>query len=115
MVLLCTVVEQESFTGAAKKLGHTPSHVSKEIARLEARLGTRLLNRTTRRISLTESGRIYYENARRIVDDARAVENKLHALGDRARQMDVVEFQALEQGPEGDFDGSDEMQLGLRL
>lgn len=83
MVLFCAVVAQESMSAAAKLLGHTPSHVSKEIARLEARLGTRLLNRTTRRISLTESGRIYYENARRIVDDAHAVQNRLHAIGDR--------------------------------
>ena len=83
MVLFCTVVEQEGMSAAAKLLGHTPSHVSKEIGRLEARLGARLLNRTTRRISLTESGRIYYENARRIVDDARAVQNRLHSIGDR--------------------------------
>ncbi|MES0827444.1 LysR family transcriptional regulator [Ruegeria sp. SCP11] len=83
MVLFCTVVEQEGMSAAAKLLGHTPSHVSKEIARLETRLGTRLLNRTTRRISLTESGRIYYENACRIVDDTRAVQNRLHSVGDR--------------------------------
>ncbi|MEX0320142.1 MAG: LysR family transcriptional regulator [Ruegeria sp.] len=83
MVLFCTVVEQEGMSAAAKLSGHTPSYVSKEIARLEARLGTRLLNRTTRRISLTESGRIYYENARRIVDDARAVQDRLHSVGDR--------------------------------
>ncbi|MTI02678.1 LysR family transcriptional regulator [Roseibium sp. RKSG952] len=83
MVLFCTVVEQEGMSAGAKLLGHTPSHVSKEIARLETRLGTRLLNRTTRQISLTESGRIYYENARRIVDDTRAVQNRLHSVGDR--------------------------------
>jgi len=83
MVLFCAVVEQEGMSAGAKLLGHTPSHVSKEIARLEARLGARLLNRTTRRISLTESGRIYYENARRIVDDTRAVQNRLHSVGDR--------------------------------
>lgn len=83
MVLFCAVVAQQGMSAAAKLLGHTPSHVSKEIARLEARLGTRLLNRTTRRISLTESGRIYYENARRIVGDASALRNRLHATGDR--------------------------------
>ena len=83
MVLFCAVVAQEGMSAAAKLLGHTPSHVSKEIARLETRLGTRLLNRTTRRISLTESGRIYYENARRIVDDARAMQDRLHSIGDR--------------------------------
>ncbi len=83
MVLFCAVVAQQGMSAAAKQLGHTPSHVSKEIARLEARLGTRLLNRTTRRISLTESGRIYYENARRIVDDADALQDKVHSIGDR--------------------------------
>ncbi len=83
MVLFCTVVEQDGMSAAAKLLGHTPSHVSKEIARLEARLGTRHLNRTTRRISLTESGRMYYENARRIVDDTRALQDRLHSVGDR--------------------------------
>lgn len=83
MVLFCAVVAQESMNSAAKLLGHTPSHVSKEVARLEARLGTRLLNRTTRRISLTESGRIYYENARRMVDNAHAMQDRLHAIGDK--------------------------------
>ena len=83
MVLFCAVVRQDGMSAAAKHLGHTPSHVSKEIARLESRLGTRLLNRTTRRISLTESGRIYYENARRMVDDAHAVQDRLHSIGDR--------------------------------
>ena len=83
MVLFCTVVEQQSLTGAATRLGHTPSHVSKELARLEARLGSRLLNRTTRKISLTETGRIYYDNARRFVGDAKVVEDRIHTLGDR--------------------------------
>ena len=64
MVLFCAVVEQNGMTAAAKKLGHTPSHVSKEIARLEHRLGVRLLNRTTRKISLTETGSVYYEHVR---------------------------------------------------
>ena len=83
MVLFCTVVEQTGFCAGARLLGHTPSHVSKEIAKLEARLGTRLLNRTTRRISLTETGRIYFENARRIVGEAHAVEDRILTLGDR--------------------------------
>jgi len=83
MVLFCAVVEQQGMSAAGKQLGHTPSHVSKEIARLESRLGTRLLNRTTRRISLTESGSTYYKNARRIVGDAHAVQSHLLSLGDR--------------------------------
>ena len=63
--------------------GHTPSHVSKELARLKARLGTRLLNRTTRKIGLTETVRTYFENARRMIADTRVVEDYLKALGDR--------------------------------
>lgn len=81
--LFHTVVEQEGLSAAARVLGHTPSHVSKELARLEARLGTRLLNRTTRTISLTETGRTYFENARRMIADTRAVEDRLNVLGDR--------------------------------
>lgn len=83
MVLFCAVVDHASFSAAAKLLGHTPSHVSKEIQRLETRLGARLLNRTTRRISLTEAGQIYYDNASRLVQDAGAVQDRLHSLGDR--------------------------------
>ncbi|MEP2029536.1 MAG: LysR family transcriptional regulator [Paracoccaceae bacterium] len=83
LVLFCSVVQNEGMSAAAKLLGHTPSHVSKEIARLEARLKTRLLNRTTRRISLTESGRICYENARQLVDDALVLQSKLQAIGDK--------------------------------
>lgn len=81
--LFHTVVEQQGLSAAARVLGHTPSHVSKELARLEARLGTRLLNRTTRKISLTETGRTYFENARRMIEDTRAVEDRLNVLGDR--------------------------------
>ena len=83
LVLFCTVIECGSLTAAAQRLGHTQSHVSKMLARLEARLGTRLLHRTTRKISLTETGRVYYENARRVVADTRMIEERLQALGDR--------------------------------
>ncbi|WP_294222065.1 LysR family transcriptional regulator [uncultured Shimia sp.] len=83
MYLFYSVVEQNGLSAAARVLGHTPSHVSKELARLENRLGTRLLNRTTRKISLTETGRTYFENARRMIEDTRAVEGRLNALGDR--------------------------------
>ncbi|MBL4785819.1 MAG: LysR family transcriptional regulator [Cohaesibacteraceae bacterium] len=83
MVLFCAVVESESFSAAARQLKHSASHVSKEIARLEARLGSRLLNRTTRAVSLTETGRIYYQTARRLVEDANAMEDRVQTLGDR--------------------------------
>ncbi len=70
MEAFATVVDQGGFTDAARKLGLSKSAVSKHIAALEARLGARLLHRTTRRVSLTEIGLAYYERARRVLTDA---------------------------------------------
>ncbi|OHV82688.1 LysR family transcriptional regulator [Rhizobium sp. LCM 4573] len=58
------VVEKGSFTDASVALSTTPSVLSRAITRLEARLGTQLLRRTTRRLSLTEAGRSYLEQTR---------------------------------------------------
>lgn len=55
------VVETGSFSAAARDLRMTPSAVSKLVARLETRLGSRLFNRSTRQLSLTQEGRAYYE------------------------------------------------------
>jgi DNA-binding transcriptional LysR family regulator len=63
------VVEAGSFAGAAKRLGVSVSSVSRLVADLEAHLGTRLLNRTTRRISLTEAGRVFHERAVQLLAD----------------------------------------------
>ncbi|MBP7062521.1 LysR family transcriptional regulator [Ferrovibrio sp.] len=68
------VVDSGGFSAAAASLHMTPSAVSKQIARLEDRLGARLLQRTTRRISLTHEGRGYYDQAREIVADIEAME-----------------------------------------
>ena len=64
------VVEQGGFTGAADKLGLSKSAVSKHVSALETRLGARLLNRTTRRVSPTEIGLLYYERARQVLANA---------------------------------------------
>ena len=63
------VVELRSFTRAGKKLGMTSSGVSRAISRLEERLGVRLLNRTTRSLSLTDDGAAYYQRCARILSD----------------------------------------------
>ena len=63
------VVDQGGFTDAAKKMGISKSAVSKHVSALEARLGARLLNRTTRRVSPTEIGLAYYDRARRVLTD----------------------------------------------
>ncbi|MFS2177212.1 LysR family transcriptional regulator [Rhizobium pisi] len=61
--------EQQSYVGAARIAGVSPSAVGKAVARLESRLGVRLFNRTTRSISLTEEGAVLYERYKRIIDD----------------------------------------------
>ena len=72
--LFVAVVEAGSFTSAAERFGQSPSHVSKTISRLETRIGARLLNRTTRTLSLTDAGREYFERCRQMVADATAAE-----------------------------------------
>lgn len=63
------VVEGNSFAAAARRLCLSPAAVSKNIGELEAHLSTRLLNRTTRRLSLTEAGQQYYTQIAQILDD----------------------------------------------
>ena len=63
------VVEAGGFTAAARHLDLSPTMISNHVQELEDRLGARLLNRTTRRVSLTEIGREYYEHAVRILAD----------------------------------------------
>lgn len=83
------VVEQGSLTAGAVALSTTPSVISRAIARLEARLGSQLLRRTTRRIGLTEAGRLYLEQTRAafsLIDDAeRAIQGQEGDLSGRVR------------------------------
>lgn len=62
------VVEANSFTGAAKKLATSVVHVSRKVSALEARLAVKLLNRTTRKVSVTEAGQTYYQHCRHLVE-----------------------------------------------
>ena len=66
---LVEVVNSGSFSAAARVMGVSKGHVSQQISRLEDRLGTRLLHRTTRKLSLTETGEIYYKQCRQVVED----------------------------------------------
>lgn len=66
-----------SLTATARELNLTPPAVSKRLAQLEARLGVRLLNRTTRRVSLTEEGELYYREAARILSDIEQLEQTI--------------------------------------
>src|SRR5215469_13218989 len=66
--VFCTVAELKSFSAAAERLGISPAMTSKHVMRLEERLSARLLNRTSRHVSLTETGALYFEQARQMVD-----------------------------------------------
>jgi LysR family transcriptional activator of dmlA len=83
--LFVLTVEHGSFSGAAMAGGLTPTAVSKRIAKLEERLGVRLLERTTRSLKLTESGMIYFERARRIAVDIRTAEQAAQRTSDQPR------------------------------
>jgi DNA-binding transcriptional LysR family regulator len=70
MGIFARVAEAKGFSAAARRLGMSKSVVSKEVAKLERSLGARLLNRTTRQLSLTEAGAALYEHCARIVQEA---------------------------------------------
>lgn len=74
MRVFATVAGTGSFTQAAERLDLSRAMVSKHVATLEAHLGARLLNRTTRRLSLTESGAAYYERCQQILSDIEEAE-----------------------------------------
>ena len=77
---LLTVAECGSFTRAAERLGVSKAYISKQVSELEAALGVRLLHRTTRRIALTDAGRLYLDYARQARD----------LLGDGERAVSAV-------------------------
>lgn len=68
------VAELKSFTAAADRLGLSPAMASKHVSQLEGRLGSRLLNRTSRRVSLTEAGALYFAQTRQMLEGLDEVE-----------------------------------------
>jgi DNA-binding transcriptional LysR family regulator len=81
MIAFIRVVESRSFTAAAERLGLSKSVVSRRLTELENRLGTRLLNRTTRSLSLTPAGQTFFERARAILADVEEAEQAVAELG----------------------------------
>ena len=77
MAAFVRVVDSNGFSAAAPVLGLSPSAVSKLITRLEARLGVRLLQRTTRALHLTQEGEVFYAAAKRIVGEIETLENQI--------------------------------------
>ncbi|AKK83279.1 LysR family transcriptional regulator [Klebsiella aerogenes] len=80
METFVAVVECGSFTGAAARLEMSAVMVGKYIALLEGQLGTRLLERNTRRQSLTDAGRVYFDEARRVLEQVANAERSVERL-----------------------------------
>jgi DNA-binding transcriptional LysR family regulator len=74
------VSRAQSFTSAAKRLGVPKSSVSRSIARLEERLGVRLVERTTRKVALTEAGALYFDRCQRVIDEVEQADLAIGAL-----------------------------------
>lgn len=79
------ILRHGSFSAAARQLQLTPGAVTRRLAALEARLGVKLLNRSTRRLSLTESGRHYYAQVAPALAQILAAGERVHDLSAQAR------------------------------
>ena len=75
-----SVADRLNFAAAAKSLNVTPSTLSRRIGALESRLGTRLFNRTTRRVALTEAGARFHRRCQRALDELRLAEAELASM-----------------------------------
>ena len=118
------VAECGGFSAAARRLNMSVTMVSNHVQALEERLGVRLLNRTTRKVSLTEIGRSYYERSSRILadlDEADRVAAAMHAIPSGTLRMHasvtltqfltpiMVEYLTSYPGASIELDGGDEM------
>jgi DNA-binding transcriptional LysR family regulator len=79
------VVESGGFTAAANTLDVSTSFVSRQVSKLEDRLGTRLLQRTTRSVRLTDMGRTYYERSRAILDQLEELDSDMADLQEKPK------------------------------
>jgi DNA-binding transcriptional LysR family regulator len=87
MIVFAQVVDSRSFSAAAVRLGLSKSAVSKQIAKLEDRLGARLLNRTTRTLSPTDAGQDFYERCLRVVREVEEAERAISHLSAEPRGL----------------------------
>lgn len=87
MAIFAMVVQSKNITQAARKIRLTPSAVTKRLNRLEERFGLKLLNRTTRKISLTEAGSKYYERSKQILRDIEWLDSSIAIYSDNPRGM----------------------------
>lgn len=74
------VAETQGFTAAARRMDVSVAHVSRHVSALEDRLGTRLLHRTTRKVSITAEGQLYYQHCRQVLDGLEEAERAVGEL-----------------------------------
>ena len=77
LAFFCLLAKKGNLSAAAREMGITPPAVSKRLSRLERRLGVRLLNRTTRKVSLTNEGEVYLQSAARILSEIDELEHRV--------------------------------------
>lgn len=83
MQLFVRIVDSGSFSAVAREMGMIQPTVSKQLTALEELLGVRLLNRSTRKLSLTEAGRVYYDRCKRILDEVQEMDSSVADLQNR--------------------------------
>ena len=71
LALFVQIVEQGSFSAVARQAGATPSAISRSVSRLEQEMGYKLLHRTTRKLRLSDAGKMVYEHALEMLESAR--------------------------------------------
>jgi DNA-binding transcriptional LysR family regulator len=81
MQVFCRIVELGTFAAVAREMDLSAMMISKYIAQLEESLGVALLNRTTRKISLTEAGEVYYHRSKQLLDDFSELDESTSQLG----------------------------------
>ncbi|SMY31575.1 LysR substrate-binding domain-containing protein [Photobacterium andalusiense] len=86
------VAETESFTAASKRLGISTAQVSRQVSALENRLNTKLFYRTTRKVSLTEEGNVYYQHCRQVLDGLEDAERAISNL--RGKPQGLIKLTA---------------------
>jgi DNA-binding transcriptional LysR family regulator len=87
LAMFAKVAEERSFAAAARSLGVSVATVSRAVARLEERIGARLLNRTSRQLALTEFGRTVADSALRIYQEAEGLEGAAREMSARPRGL----------------------------
>jgi len=101
--MFVAVMETGSFVGAAERLGTSSGQASKLVSRLEAELGVRLLNRTTRAVAATEAGRAYFDRIRALLEEFDgldlSIKNISQAPRGRLRLTAPLTFGAVELAP----------------